>query len=145
MVCYVLSIPGITVLIYRRPPERMSLKGTSLLMSFCLLTLLKFMLCGKWLCFPSGSGPWTTDVGPHYGRSQLRLTIMSARHTWPLALGEKVFLICQNNDFSVFSAGSQCDPTRVPHPSAQYVALGVLPRFNFSISQREIPKQHSFM
>lgn len=114
-------------------------KGTSLPMRFCLLTLLTFML------YPSGSGPWTNDVGPHYGRSHLRITVMSAQQTWLLALGEKVFLICQNNDFSVFSAGSQCDPARAPHPSVQYVVLGVLPRFNFSISQREIPKQHSFM
>lgn len=50
----------------------------------------------KSLCFFSGSGPWTPHVGPHYGRSQLRLTVVSALQTWLLASGEKVFLIHQN-------------------------------------------------
>lgn len=84
-------------------------------------------------------------LGTHLWKKQLRLTMACAQQTWPLALGEKVFLIHQKNDFSVFSAASQCDPARVPHPSAWYVVLGVLPRFYFSISQREIAKQHSFM
>lgn len=112
-------------------------------------TFLMFLLWNKWLCIPSGSVPRTPAVGPLSVRGQLSHATLCAQHTRPLALNGEIVSRSVRIMISVCSGlSSWCDPVKVPllpPPPAWYVVIGELPCLNFSISQGEIAKQHSFM
>jgi hypothetical protein len=139
-----LSVPGVTTLIYWRLLGRMSLRA-HLHPGVLGSTFLNFVLCAQMTLLSQQE--WHSDSyrGPWVGRSQFSLTMVCAQNLWPLAQNEKIIQICQNKVLSVSLASSQRGPTRVLFPPAWYAVLGVLSHLNFSISRREIAKQHSFM